>query len=475
MHASQNLGQKKANEVQTKKASQKSDFTAKLLEKILKRITPSEEEKKKELAVVKGIIKRISSIKGKHIKAMLCGSLARDTHLRGEQDFDIFVLFDKELPRDEFEQLGLKIGIEALKGYEHWLEYSEHPYVKGIVDGYEVEIVPCYKVSKACLLKSSVDRSPFHARFIQKNIRPEQKKEVRLLKAFMKGIGCYGADIASEGFSGYLAELLILKYGTFLDCVNAASQWTPGLKIALNEGHLKKCKVTSTLVFPDPTDPKRNVASAVSLEQFSRFVFACKKFLERPSEKFFLVAKQKIPTQISLLLKERHVIAVCLRFERDEAKDTVLGQMKRLKNLISQELEKNEFKVFASSIANTDKDVYCFLELERNSLGKLAKVIGPPVFDEKNVKAFLKKHKRVVSGPRIENDRIVVVEKRKKLYAREFVNDLILFLSKQGKEPIKSMLKKAVILENRGLVKRCKKPEFAHELARFLIGRERFL
>lgn len=448
---------------------------ASLLEKVLERITPSEEEKKKELAIAKSIIKRISEIRGKHLKAMLCGSLARDTHLRGEHDFDIFVLFDKELPRDEFERIGLKIGKEVFKGQEHWVEYSEHPYVKGIIDGYEVEIVPCYKVKKAGSLKSSVDRSPFHARFLRKNIRPEQKKEVRLLKAFMKGIGCYGADIASEGFSGYLVELLILKYGSFLECLKAASQWKPGLKLALKDSHLKKCKVSGTLVFPDPTDPKRNVASAVSLEQFARFVAACREFLKRPSEKFFFGAKRPMPSiKIASLLRERHVIAVRLK-PSSEAKDTVLGQTKRFKNHLVQELEKNGFKVLASGIAEAGQSIYCFIELEDACLSKLTKVVGPPVFDEKNVHAFLKKHCKPISGPRIERDRIVIVEKRKRRKAIEFVRAISLFLSKQGKEPMKSMLKKASILENRNILKNCKEPEFARELAKFLIGREIFL
>jgi tRNA nucleotidyltransferase (CCA-adding enzyme) len=45
--------------------------------------------------------------------------------------------------------------------------------------------------------------------------------EVRLLKKFMKGTGVYGAEIKIGGFSGYLCELLILKYRSFAQTIEA--------------------------------------------------------------------------------------------------------------------------------------------------------------------------------------------------------------------------------------------------------------
>ena len=38
---------------------------------------------------------------------------------------------------------------------------------------------------------------------------------MRLLKKFLKSVGVYGAEIATSGFSGYVTEILILKYGSF--------------------------------------------------------------------------------------------------------------------------------------------------------------------------------------------------------------------------------------------------------------------
>jgi len=41
------------------------------------------------------------------------------------------------------------------------------------------------------------------------------KEEVRILKKFFFHIDVYGAEIAKEGFSGYVSEVLISYFGSF--------------------------------------------------------------------------------------------------------------------------------------------------------------------------------------------------------------------------------------------------------------------
>jgi len=48
---------------------------------------------------------------------------------------------------------------------------------------------------------------------------------VRLLKKFLIGTGIYGAEIAKEGFGGYVAEVFVLHYGSFLGVLEAASNF----------------------------------------------------------------------------------------------------------------------------------------------------------------------------------------------------------------------------------------------------------
>ena len=92
--------------------------------------------------------------------------------------------------------------------------------------------------------------------------------EVRLLKKFMQGIGVYGAEIKVGGFSGYLCELLIMKYGSFAETVEAFANYNKRVIIDIENYYADRQNELS-LLFPeplvivDPVDKGRNVASAV--------------------------------------------------------------------------------------------------------------------------------------------------------------------------------------------------------------------
>ena len=96
------------------------------------------------------------------------------------------------------------------------------------IGGFEVDLVPCYALPDASRIRSAVDRTPFHTRFVLSSLDDVKRGQVLLLKQFMKGIGVYGAEAKVQGFSGYLTELLIIKYGDLLNVLRAASGWRPG-------------------------------------------------------------------------------------------------------------------------------------------------------------------------------------------------------------------------------------------------------
>ena len=149
------------------------------------------------------------------LDARLMGSVAKNTFLSGDKDLDIFVLFPLSFSREELEKKGLEIGKAVfLKfgGGKYIVSYAEHPYTKGMLEEYKVEIVPAYLIKSTKELMSAVDRTPFHTNYVISNLKNHD--EVRILKKFLKGIGCYGSDLKTEGFSGYLCELLIMRYGT---------------------------------------------------------------------------------------------------------------------------------------------------------------------------------------------------------------------------------------------------------------------
>jgi len=65
------------------------------------------------------------------------------------------------------------------------IAYAEHPYVRAQITHkteskpaekivYDVDIVPCYAVKKATEIKSAVDRTPFHNKWLEKNLERVQ-------------------------------------------------------------------------------------------------------------------------------------------------------------------------------------------------------------------------------------------------------------------------------------------------------------
>ena len=196
--------------------------TKQLLEKVAKRITPTKRERAEQQKVAIEVIKKIKEMEGKHVDVVLCGSNARDTHLKGDNDLDIFVLFPEKLSREEFEKEGLRIGKKVFRGKKWEKAFSEHPYIRGKIEGFDVEIVPSYKVPSAELLQSSVDRSPFHNQYLKKRLKQKHMREARLLRKFLKGIDAYGADTKAGSVPGYVVELLTLQNGSFLKTVKAS-------------------------------------------------------------------------------------------------------------------------------------------------------------------------------------------------------------------------------------------------------------
>ena len=115
--------------------------------------------------------------------------------------------------------------MQSLKEYSPYLRYADHPYVEAYVDGVKFNIVPCYNVSFGDW-KSAADRSPFHTSYVFSNLNQEKKNQVRVLKKFLKSLKIYGAEISIEGFSGYVCEVLILKFGSFLSTIQFFSTYS---------------------------------------------------------------------------------------------------------------------------------------------------------------------------------------------------------------------------------------------------------
>ena len=457
--------------------------TKQLLEKVAKRITPTKKEIKEKQKVASEIIKKIKGMEGKHVDVMLCGSNARGTELRGDNDLDIFVLFPEKLSREEFEKEGLRIGKNVFRGKKWEKAFSEHPYIRGQIKGFDVEIVPSYKVASAELLQSSVDRSPFHNRYLKKNLKEKHKKEVRLLRQFLKGIDAYGADTKASSVPGYVVELLILQNGSFLKTLKEISKWKKGEVIDLEkywkEKEARKKFKDAALIVIDPVDRNRNVAAALSLNQFSRIVAASRAFLRKPSEKFFFGTKRKpwSVEKLKKMLEKKELVAVKIGYPKGALPDIIWGQIQRLAKKTEKQLQLNDFKVLRSEAWTDEKKIIAMVfEVESCVLQKTKRKEGPFVTDEKNSKAFLEKHSKPVAGPRIEEGRWVVEVQRKHTSIEKFLQDFL----KKEKKAEKELMRKAInkgskVMREQKIIELYKKnKDFARFLTTYLIGKEEF-
>ena len=451
---------------------------------VLSAIVPSRQDVIAEEKMVRALIRKIKQLKGVHVDVKLAGSLARNTHLRGDRDLDIFVFYEPKVKREQFEKAGLKLGHAVFGKSFHEEAYSEHPYVRGEIDGFNVEIVPTYKVDKASEKISAVDRTPFHAAYMKKNLSTRQCNEVRLLKQFFKSVHVYGADVRFQGVPGYLVEILILHYKTFDKAVEAISHWRDNTVIDLARVHGNDSIALAQFNHPfllviDPTDSSRNVAGALSYNQFARLILACRAFLKKPSEKFFRSAHARPlnAAQIKSFFDKQALFGVHLPHPSGMLSDVMWGQLHRLSTKLTNTLGQHSFVVRRSWYwSNQKTDAFILFEVENPVLEQSVVRVGPKVTEEKHAEMFLAAHKKPLSGPRVENGKLVIEIPRK---VWKFSDALQVELARAAESEtgeIKPALQQAKVVKESALSAHAKSDdEFARALSVFLKGKEPFL
>jgi len=408
------------------------------LKSIQKQILPDKKTERKLKSLARKVL-RVANKKAKKYKAkaMIVGSITRDTWLPDKKEFDIFILFPKDLKPSELEKYGLQVAKEIVKEMKgtFTLKYAQHPYLSAKINDVEIDIVPCYKIKDTSEIKSAVDRTPFHVEYLQKKLKKKQANEVRLLKKFLKNHNLYGADAKTQGFSGYLCELLIINYKTFVNLLKAATKWKIQEIIDLEKFYkkeeynlVKKIFKNQALIVIDPTDKTRNVAAALSSENFFKFKKACEEFLKNPCEEtFFEKVNYMTDFEFSRMKLKRGTEVLLIKFKPPKVSSDILWpQLRKFAERIESILEekKYEFKVYGKSVYTDEKDLALVLiELEVYSLPYIQKIVGPYVFDEKNSKAFLEAHKTSLIGPYVEDDRWVVEVERRFKTAKEKILD----------------------------------------------------
>ncbi|MDL2246520.1 CCA tRNA nucleotidyltransferase [Methanobrevibacter sp. OttesenSCG-928-K11] len=400
---------------------------------ILSKIKPTEEEVVQNKKIASEIIDFLNLIcKEEKIpgEALLVGSVAKETFLTGKSDIDIFISFPLDTPTSYLKEKGLYLGYKASekfngKASEH---YASHPYLTSEIEGFKIDFVPCYKIANSSQIKSAVDRTILHTKYITENISEKQKDEVILLKKFMSETKTYGSEYKVGGFAGYLCELLILKYNTFENLLKEVSNWKYGTVIDLESFGTSKL-FKDPLITIDPTDKNRNVAAALRLETLSDFIISARNYLNSSDNEktlyFDELNKNISLNEIKSQFIQRESKTFIINFKTpDVVSDSLHPQLKKTVDSISEKLEREEFSLFKSDYWTDEEEIAIFIfEMEVYRLNNIKIHYGPKIFAKKACEQFENAHGKDKCYPL--NDFLVLNVERQFKTFNEFINFIL--------------------------------------------------
>lgn len=392
---------------------------------------------------------------------VLVGSYAKDTWLAESVDIDIFLKIRPDVDEERFEAVAMDIGLRALHDSSPYLRYAQHPYVEAVMDGVRVNVVPCYDVEIG-RWRSAADRSPYHTEYMLKALDDAKRMEVRLLKRFMKVIGVYGAEIAVEGFSGYVCEVLILKYGSFLNTLKGASRWSEKEVIAVdsvmhrgeygidgssNRGSSdsssnKRRSVdaravkgmqmgNSPIIILDPVDTSRNLGLAISYESVGRFILSARNFLKSPSVNYFTYATADDHQRMIDHSKVGNILVVHFKHS-PRSEDIIWGQLKSSASAIAKQLSINSFKVLRYACHTDGSNAFISFMLESPTIPRIVLKHGPKVFDANNAERFISKNRGMLLWISNEDGRLLALAERRFHNAKQLIDNIMSNLEGSG-------------------------------------------
>ncbi|HLC85754.1 MAG TPA: CCA tRNA nucleotidyltransferase [Candidatus Nanoarchaeia archaeon] len=374
-----------------------------MFEIILKKIKPAENEERDISTKVSKFLKILNKNLSEG-KAIVGGSFAKGTWLKGQHDIDLFALFSSEEKISDKLEKAVK---KSFKKYERI--HGSRDYFIVDFENLSFEIIPVLKIKNATEAKNITDISPLHVKWMNNNLNEKLKDEVRIAKQFCKANKVYGAETYIKGLHGYALEILVYNYRSFMNLTKNAAKWKPNMLI-----HFGKNEFYSQQEFPlvliDPVNPKRNATASLSREKFYQFVSACKQFNKTKPLKMF-EGKRIDKKKYNLILEIKPL----------EGSNDVAGTkiLKVFENIISK-LNNEGFKVKSKDWEFGEKS-YLYFSLKNNSISKYKKHYGPPVKFKEDLENFKKKYGKY----KVENGRVYVMLKRKHTKAKDYAKELL--------------------------------------------------
>jgi tRNA nucleotidyltransferase (CCA-adding enzyme) len=280
------------------------------------------------------------------------------------------------------------------------------------------------------------------------------------LKQLLKAREIYGAEARVGGFSGLLCEYLVLNYRSLDGLTKAAAAWKPQVVIDL-EGHYsgEKPPFSEPLVFIDAIDRNRNAAAPVTRESLDEFILLARDYAKAPKEELFFPKKRVYSKQqVLAAMKKRGTDFLLIEFAspRGLVDDILWPQLARTAQSLRKQLNQRDWRTLGTTHFLDEKngDGFILVELESLERPRVAKILGPPVEREEDVKRFMKAHPHPLKKPRAENGRAVIEEKRSQTNAAEFLRSALKQPVKIGvASHLRAPLRKAVFRANADAVR----------------------
>ncbi len=367
--------------------------TRHVLKEVLGEITPGREERASTLKIVKTFLSELNKSLRKtkcSAKAVLGGSYAKDTWLKGDYDVDIFARFALRHKKDNLSNL---LG-KALKQWKAERVHGSRDYFWVHEKKFRFEIIPVLAIKKAEDAENVTDFSPLHVQWVNKNGK-KYKGDIRLFKKFCKAQGVYGAESYIRGFSGHVVDILVIYHKGFLQLLKAAAQWKP--KTIIDYYHkfgkkalfvLNRSKIQGPLIIIDPVQAERNSAAALSQDKYDGLVRAAGRFLKKPAKEAF------VETEVDLgkLAKRGHLLHVCAKAPK--GKEDIIGtRLLHVFEYIKRCLE--DFGLVVSGWRwNKGAEAEFWYVVKQEKLPSTMTRAGPPIELKSAVEKFKKAHKK---------------------------------------------------------------------------------
>lgn len=374
-----------------------------VLKEALDKIKPSEEEMKEIEENLKEIENKIKdSIKKSksNVEFFVGGSYAKGTLVKKDKyDIDIFLRFDKKHKTENLSKLAEKILEKAGLDFETIHGSRDYFSIK-INKNLSFEVIPVLKIKKYDEAQNVTDLSYSHVKYINKKVNSERvRNDIRLAKAFCYANRVYGAESYINGFSGYALELLVYNYKSFRMFLSEMLKVKNKKVIDIEYHHknrravlldLNASKLQSPVVLVDPTFRYRNVLAALNEETFEKFKKAARRFLDKPSIKFF-EREETDYVKLKEKAKKKKEEFQIIEIETNKQPGDVAGsKLLKFYNHLSREIA--EYFIISESGFDylQNQKAKCFFSVKKKSE---VLIQGPKVNNERHVKRFEAQHK----------------------------------------------------------------------------------